>query len=72
MFRVLITGSAKKQLPTFIPITTVIIVLSPPKFPTVSGTWLALICALIHVSTIFYLIVTTLNVKITSFENEHG
>ena len=67
------TGSAnKKQHTTFITINTVTILLSPQKFHTVSGTLLALICALIHVPTIFYLIVTKLNVKITSFENEHG
>ena len=62
----------KKGHPTVIAIKLLRIIRSPQKFHTVSGTLLALICALIHVPTIFYLIVTKLNVKITSFENEHG
>ena len=63
---------SKKGYTTLIAIKVLIIIRSPQKIHTVSGTLLALICALIHVPTIFYLIVTKLNVKITSFENEHG
>ena len=41
---------SKKGYPTLIVIKVLIIIRSPPKFHTVSGTLLALICALIHVA----------------------
>ena len=63
---------SKKHPTTLIAIKVLIIIRSPPKYHTVSGACVASICALTHVPTIFYLIVTKLNVKIMSFENQHG
>ena len=62
----------KKQPPRLIAIKVFIIKRSPRKFHTVSGTCVALICAIAELRDKSTKIGIKCEAKITSFESQHG